>query len=344
MKIVLASPDFHQQRGNTVTVQRIANGLKQSGAEIEIVSMTEGSVSYPLPEADLIHGFHAYKFYSFMNKLKESRTSRTPFIITMTGTDLNHDLFDKNKCEKVRSCLIEAHAITVFDQDAKDALVQQIQGIETKIHIIHQGTSDLKNANTRIHKEEGTFLFVLPAGIRKVKNIRFAIHALDKLHDRHQQIRLLLVGPVIEEEEGKLVKELAGKRRDWVSYIGQLPHDEMGAVYEQADVVLNTSHSEGQPAAILEAMENGIPVIASDNNGNRNIVTHGKTGFVYTNESEFLDYAEALLNNNELRKEFGSSAKSYILHNHSREYETHALLSIYRRVMEDLSFQSINKE
>jgi glycosyltransferase involved in cell wall biosynthesis len=341
MKVILASPDFHQQRGNTVTVQRIADGLKKYGVETEIVSTTEDTELPSLPEADLIHGFHAYKFYTFKEKLNENRT---PFVITMTGTDLNHDLLDENRSGKVEACLQEARAITVFDKDAKETLIKQIDGISSKIHVIHQGTSDLKTAAASIPKEDGTFLFVLPAGIRKVKNIPFAIKALQKLLDRHPEIRLLLVGPMLEEHEGGLVEDLVEKNSGWVSYIGQLPHQEMGAVYQIADAVLNTSLSEGQPAAILEAMEYGLPVIASDNTGNRNIVTHGKTGFVYTNESEFLDYAETLLNNNGMRKEFGSSAKSYILDFHSREYEAHTMFMMYNQVLKNQALQSIHKE
>jgi glycosyltransferase involved in cell wall biosynthesis len=334
MRVILASPNFHQQRGNTVTVRRIANGLEKNGVETEIFSVMDDTDLVSLPVADLIHGFHAYKFYSFKEKLKGNTP---PFVITMTGTDLNHDLFDESRRGKVLSCLLEAEAITVFDQAAKETLIKEAKGIETKIHVIHQGTSDLKASETSLPKEKDTFLFVLPAGIRKVKNIPFAIEALKKLHNRYPQIRLLLVGPIIEQVEGRYVEELAEENREWVSYIGQLPHQLMGAAYQHADVVLNTSHTEGQPAAILEAMEHGLPVIASDNAGNRNIVTHGKTGFVYTNESEFLDYAETLLNNYGMRTDFGRSAKSYILQYHSREYETDTLLSIYKQVLKKSS-------
>ncbi|WP_113929091.1 glycosyltransferase [Bacillus sp. P14.5] len=343
MKVVLASPSFHQQRGNTVTVQRIADGLGLAGVETEIISIEDHPEISTFPESDLIHGFHAYKFFTYKKKMKGSHP---PFVITMTGTDINHDLYDRQRRDTVIQCLMEAAVITVFDKEAKETLIRETEVKASKVHVIHQGTSSLKASQTEIQKEENVFLFVLPAGIRKVKNIPFAIYALNKLRSRYPQIRLLLVGPVIVQDEGELVEKLAKENNEWISYIGQLPHREMGAVYEHADVVLNTSHSEGQPAAILEAMERGLPVIASDNTGNRNIVTHGMTGFVYTNEIEFLDYAEILLNNNEMRHEFGSSAKSYILRYHSREYETQTLLSIYEGVLMEQKSHKIemNKE
>jgi glycosyltransferase involved in cell wall biosynthesis len=332
MKVVLASPDFHQQRGNTVTVKRIADGLEAAGIQTEILSVTTDPAIASFPDADLIHGFHAYKFFTFMEKLQDSET---PFIITMTGTDLNHDLFNEERRKKIASCLKNAGAITVFDTAAKQLLENEIQGIQHKIHVIHQGTSDLRAGQTSLPKENGTFLFLLPAGIRTVKNIPFAIQTLKQLHQNHPQIRLLLVGPIIEESEGKQVLDLVEENSDWITYAGQLPHSQMGAAYEHADIVLNTSHSEGQPAAILEAMEHELPVIASNNSGNRNIVSHGKTGFVYNNESEFLEYALSLLNNSEMRKKFGKAGKVYILEKHSREYETQTFLKIYQQVLNE---------
>jgi glycosyltransferase involved in cell wall biosynthesis len=332
MKVVLASPNIHQQRGNTVTVKRIADGLEAVGVQTEILSVTTDPAIASCPDADLIHGFHAYKFYAFQEKLQESKT---PYIITMTGTDLNHDLFNEERRKKIAACLNKAGAITVFDKAAKKLLSNEIQGIQHKIHVIHQGTSDLPSGQTSIQKEDGTFLFLLPAGIRAVKNIPFAIDALKKLHQKHPHIRLLLVGPVIEQTEGKQVLDLVEENAEWITYAGQLPHSQMGGPYEQADIVLNTSHTEGQPASLLEAMEHELPVIAYNNSGNRTIVSHGKTGFIYNNESEFLEYAMTLLNNSEMRKIFGKAGKSYILEEHSREYEARKFLAIYQQVLNE---------
>ncbi|WP_456274624.1 glycosyltransferase [Bacillus sp. AK031] len=332
MKIVLASPDYHQQRGNTVTVNRITDGLEKAGVQTEVLSVTAEPAIASFPDADLIHGFHAYKFYTYREKMHENNT---PFIITMTGTDLNHDLFNEERRKKIAACLNAAGAITVFDQAAKKLLANEIQGIQHKIHVIHQGTSDLQAGHTSVPKEDGTLLFLLPAGIRPVKNIPFAIQALKQLHKDHSQIRLLLVGPIIEEAEAKRVLDLVEENAGWITYAGQLPHSEMSAAYENADIVINTSHSEGQPAAILEAMENELPVIASNNSGNRSIVAHGKTGFVYNNQDEFLEYALTLLNNSEMRKNFGRTGKTYILQEHSREYETRTFLKIYQQVLNE---------
>lgn len=329
MKILLASPNFPQPRGNTVTVRRIAANLEKLGIETDIISTT-GDIVQPLPEADLVHGFHAYHFYTFLQRLDKKPPLYT---LSLTGTDLNQDLFKPERRDEVLNCLKGAQAVHVFDEKAKDTLIQEAPGLAEKIHVIAQGNSEFPPGNTSIEKEPHTFLFLLPAGIRKVKNVPAAISMLDKLHDRHPELRLWLVGPVLEEAEGKTVMEMVEDRREWVSYLGQLPHEEMGALYQKADAVLNTSHSEGQPAAILEAMGYGTAVLASDIPGNRSIISHGETGFLYSNRNEFLDYAEKLVNNNLVKQTIGQAAKQYIEEHHSNVDEAKAFLKMYKSVL-----------
>lgn len=48
-----------------------------------------------------------------------------------------------------------------------------------------------------------------------------------------------------------------------------------------ADVYVSTSHYEGMPMATLEAMAWGVPVVASDVPGNRDVVRDGGTGLLF---------------------------------------------------------------
>ncbi|MDL4842261.1 glycosyltransferase [Aquibacillus rhizosphaerae] len=330
MKVVLVTPNFHQPRGNTITVQRIADGLKSMNVDTEIVSTTEDTEMTFLPEADVVHGFHAYKFYSFMEKLDVKPKS---YVLTLTGTDLNHNLFDKKTRPDVLTCLRNSVAIHVFNEEAKQTLLSEVPEVKEKTFMVPQGTEILHDTKADYQKQENTFLFVLPAGIRKIKNVPAAIEMMEKLHQKYNHVRLCLVGPILEKEEGKIVSEMVEDNNDWIDYLGQLPHEKMGTIYYQADCVLNTSHSEGQSSAILEAMAHGLPALVSDNQGNRSIVSHEKTGFIYQNSDQFLDYAEKIMNNNTLRYKIGESAKEYISQNHSSESEIKRLLKIYRKAL-----------
>lgn len=330
LKIVLASPNYPQPRGNTVTVQRIASNLEKLDVETEIVSTTDEESLLSFPTGDLVHGFHAYQFYHFMKKMDRPPTR---YVVTLTGTDLNQDLFDPTRREDVLDSLKNAAAIHVFDEKAKAVLIDECPELKGKIFAIAQGNSDFPADQPSVTKEAGSFLFLLPAGIRKVKNIPAAISMLQKLQHKHPELRLWLVGPVLEEEEGKIVADLVREHADWIRYLGQLPHPEMSSVYEQADVVLNSSHSEGQPAAILEAMGHARPVLVSDIPGNSSIVTHEETGFLYRHEEEFLEYADRLMKDKKLLENIGQRAALHIAEFHSGAAEAKALWSVYNEVL-----------
>ncbi|KKK38597.1 glycosyl transferase family 1 [Mesobacillus campisalis] len=330
MKVVLATPNFHQQRGNTVTVQRIAEKLKHHGVETEIVSITENRKYMSFPQADLVHGFHAYLFYKFKERLHIKIDS---YIITITGTDLNHDLFHPGRREDVIASVRDAKAVHVFSEKAKHLLLAEIPDIASKVFVIQQGITEFGESHQAKSKEDGIVQFFFPAGIRKVKNIPFAINALKQLHNEFPFIRLLLAGPIIEPEEGEMVKELIAENSSWAEYIGQVPHSKMGPLYKKADVVLNTSHSEGQSTAIIEAMASGVPVLVSGNDGNLSLVTHDETGYVYREETDFLHLARRLITEEKTRSRLGNRAREHISTNHGKRDEAEALISLYRMAL-----------
>lgn len=330
MKIVLASPNYPQLRGNTITVQRIADNLTHLGVETEIVSTTEDSVTDSFPAADIVHGFHAYNFYKFLQKLDKKPAH---YIVTITGTDLNQDLFNPDKRLDVLASLHGADAVHVFDKKAKTLLIKEIPDLADKIFVMAQGNHPSPVGVPLYTKEPDSFLFFLPAGIRKVKNIPAAILMLQELRLQYPQIRLWLVGPVLEEEEGEYVMKLVNQHKDWIRYLGQVPHADMGSVYRETDAVLNTSLSEGQPATILEAMGYAVPVLASDIPGNSGIISDGKTGLLYKTRNEFLDYAQKLVNNNKIRQSIGQSAEAYVKQHHSSAREADTLLKVYQQIL-----------
>jgi glycosyltransferase involved in cell wall biosynthesis len=328
VKVIYATPNFHQNRGNTVTVKRIAKGVERLGVSSTIMSITDGNIPFSLPQSDLIHGFNAYLFYHFLQKLSLKPNS---YIITLTGTDLNHHLKLPDSRQDIMNCLQDSRAIHVFNEEAKHMIITQIPQLSEKIFIIAQGVSTHPEPLmiTSIKKEPGTFLFVLPAGIRKVKNILFALDTLHRLRDIQPHIRLWLVGPVLDEAEGRLVLDMVQTHKSWVRYLGEVTHKEMNTIYQQADCVLNTSHSEGQPSSILEAMALSVPVLVSDNHGNTSIVSHLETGLVYRTAEEFLQFALLLMSNKDQRLRLGKLAKDYILKHHSCEHEAEQFYKLY---------------
>ena len=334
MKVILATPFFHQLRGNTITVRRIADGLNRSGVETEVISITEQEDHHhSLKDADLIHGFNAYRFYQFIKAISLPITNYT---VTLTGTDLNHDLKNPNRKNDVIACLTNALAVHVFDEKAKRIVLNILPKLENKLYVIAQGTSTSRKRNVLEKTTPNTFHFLLPAGIRKVKNIPFAINSLLELRKTNANINLTIVGPIIEPDEGELVQQLVLENSDWVTYKGVIPHKDMEKLYSNADAVINTSHSEGQSSAILEAMSFGLPVLVSKNKGNLSLVSNEETGFVYDGINQFLTYAIRLIDKASLREVLGENAAAYVEEHHSATQEISAMVKMYEKSLADL--------
>lgn len=330
MKVVLVTPYYHQPRGNSVTVERISLGLTRLGVSTEIISVTKDNKLPPLPSADLAHGFNAYEFNKYW---KYRGSSSYPFLVTLTGTDLNYALFSDKTKDRLVQTLKDAKAIHVFNKEAKNLIQQEVQGLRNKIYLIPQGTYSFPANQGKVEKKEEDFIFLLPAGIRRVKNIAAAVSMLTPLHEQDPRLHLWIAGPVIEQKEWAKVQKLVREKSHWIRYWGEIPHVEMGDIYRNADVVLNTSLAEGQSSAILEAMAMGIPVLASNIIGNRDIVRHGKTGFLYNGKPDFKHYVYRLMEDEGLRIRMGIMGQKYVRTYHSSEKEALALQYVYRQIL-----------
>src|SRR5438128_1629117 len=93
-------------RGNAITVDRIAESLRQQGLTISVTTPAElaaaRSLSYGLGAStrpDLIHAFHALTAGSPARVLAEQLG--VPLVITATGTDANVDLLIPDRRDEV---------------------------------------------------------------------------------------------------------------------------------------------------------------------------------------------------------------------------------------------------
>jgi glycosyltransferase involved in cell wall biosynthesis len=65
-----------------------------------------------------------------------------------------------------------------------------------------------------------------------------------------------------------------------VNFTGRIEHENVCALYDDADVYLNGSEIDNQPLSLLEAFACGLPVVTTDAGGIPYIVTHEQTGLL----------------------------------------------------------------
>jgi glycosyltransferase involved in cell wall biosynthesis len=119
------------------------------------------------------------------------------------------------------------------------------------------------------------FRIVSCSSLIKVKRVHLIINALSKVKtDRKLFWNHFGDGDLKNELHDLAVEKLNDKGTIEFRFMGQVPNPELMEFYNSNDVNLfiNTSSSEGIPVSIMEAQSFGIPVIATDTGGTKEIV------------------------------------------------------------------------
>ena len=94
-----------------------------------------------------------------------------------------------------------------------------------------------------------------------------------------------------------------------VTFTGALPFEEVPAYLKAADIFSFASVTETQGLVTIEAMAAGLPVVAVDGSGTRDIVEHGKQGFLVENDADALAKGiNKLLSDPQQMKRFSNNA------------------------------------
>ncbi len=116
-------------------------------------------------------------------------------------------------------------------------------------------------------------------GLVEGKGIAELAQACEPLLDRHEQFQLVCVGAGPAREH---LSQLAGRvrRNDAVVLPGRVGPDKVPRFLQGADFLVLPSHSEGLPQVVAEAMQCGLPVVATNVGGIPEAVIDGQTGLL----------------------------------------------------------------
>lgn len=172
---------------------------------------------------------------------------------------------------------------------------------------------------------------LLPAGLRTVKDVLHVLPALEKLVSHYPNLRFTILGSKLNETVYHQIQKKV-MQRHWMNNAGVVPYEVMKIWYENAQIVINTSLSEGQSLALMEAMASGQPVIARKNAANLHLFHHEQTGWHYETMDEFGDAVHSIINNGELREKVTQQAKEWIAEHSSPEKETMKYINLYKQM------------
>jgi sugar transferase (PEP-CTERM/EpsH1 system associated) len=168
-------------------------------------------------------------------------------------------------------------AVIPVSEDAAD-VVRRVERVPAKkVQVIRNGIDLTSFPAPDKRGLEGDGRAISVARLHAVKDQATLLRAIRRIVDARPEFRLVLVGegperPGLEQ----LCRELG--LEESVCFSGH--RDDVRERLLQCDLFMLSSLSEGISLSLLEAMAAGLPVIATEVGGNREVVVHGETGFL----------------------------------------------------------------
>lgn len=121
---------------------------------------------------------------------------------------------------------------------------------------------------------------------------------------------------------------------DKLLFLGHLNADQMKQAFLDANVFALPSTLENSPNSLGEAMLLGVPCIAADVGGVRNLMQHASEGLIYEpgNVQALAEHIMQLFALEDQAVEIGEKARNHALQTHDPETNLQALIEIYNEI------------
>ncbi len=131
---------------------------------------------------------------------------------------------------------------------------------------------------------------------------------------------------------------------DSVRFTGFVPDEELPAYYGASDVFVHTCKNESFGLSVLEASAAGLPVVAVNEGGPREIIADGVSGLlVDANPTALADAIGVLAGNSELREQMGQAGQQRAAANYSWERGARDFLNVVRHWETDDAAANLTK-
>lgn len=312
MKLLIITEGYYPYNGGLEKiVTEIAEGLNQKSAyEVEVMTTTKERNGYtenvhgikvtyvPL---SILHGktkfvqelilarksmkrilkskydFVSLQYMGYLAAIFNTLKPKVKYSISIHGTDVTSK---KGNVVKIIQQQIVNNASVVISnsQYLADELEKKIDcQLQAKLTVIWNGIH-LENYKTVANLTTDNTIVSVGRFVYK-KGFDVLIKAFEKVKQACPDAKLVLAGDGVEKTKcEKLAKEL--NIIDSIEFLGMIPNKEIADVFSRGKIFVCPSRNEPFGIVILEAMAMGIPVIATDSGGVREIVEDNCYGYI----------------------------------------------------------------
>lgn len=314
MKIAMVSPyDFTWPGGVTAHVAQLARELGRSGHEVKVLAPHSPSREFqdadllvplgrsvPLPSGGSIArvslSWWLYpKVRALLKKeqfdiihLHEPMAPILPLCVLEFSKSVNvgtfHASYARQHLYRFTSPIIKRwqqrlHGNIAVSPAARRYVNNTFPG---DYEIIPNGI-DFKHFSTNVaplpQYQDGKLNILFVGRLEKRKGLRYLLEAYSKLKWEIPNIRLIVVGPGNPDKESYRI--LSSHNLQDVDFVGKVSYDDLPRYYASADIFCSpATGAESFGIVLLEAMSAGKPVVASDIEGFRGVMTDGEHGLL----------------------------------------------------------------
>ena len=245
-----------------------------------------------------------------------------------------------------RPCVRAADAVIAIFQDLIPSLQVRHGVPNEKIVLVPNGIEDVmgqdylasrsaSRGSLGIQPDETVLL--MSGVVSRQKGMEFGLQAFADLAVRFPRTRLFIVGDGAFLGELKLLSRSLDLDNDRIVFVGAVPNHVMSKYVQASDVYLcPTVRIEGLPFTVLEALSGGLPVVASDSGGLKDLVTEGENGFLLQpgNVDAMASAIGQLLEDPERRRRMGEASRRRFLDRFTVEHMTDSTLEVFQQVLE----------
>ena len=221
-----------------------------------------------------------------VTKLAEAHD--VPTVLITQGSDTHAYLENPSRRRQILAAIEKSAAVICRSADLGNRLARCGAEAE-KLHTVYNGVDtsvfqprDRAQARRELglNSDPDTRVLLFVGNFLPVKNPSFLLRAHAELAHRiddHIELVMIGAGPLRQQLLAEC-EQLGTEAR--VHLTGSLPSEKVSRYMNAADVLCLSSHNEGFPNVILEAMASGLPVVSTDVGGISELIdessTHGQ--------------------------------------------------------------------
>jgi len=168
--------------------------------------------------------------------------------------------------------------------------------------------------------------------LSKLKGSHQFPYFMEQLNKNYKNLKFTFVGggPLLEP-----LSRLCKMRNYNATFTGVVPNSEIPSILEQSSIFILPSFTEGFPLVCLEALASGVPVVAYDIGGIREVVRNNETGWTVplNDKTVFLDRISWLIDNEEERIKMGKRGRAIIQEDYNWETAVPKIERIYEEMV-----------